>query len=63
MKWLVVQTKVNCEHKAHSNLVRQGYLCFLPKILKVSTKFNRLKKISKPLFPGYIFVNLRSEQS
>ena len=63
MKWLVVQTKVNCEHKAQSNLVRQGYLCFLPKILKVSTKFNRIKKITKPLFPGYIFVNLKSKQS
>lgn len=63
MNWIVVQTKSNCENKAHLNLVRQGFKCFLPKILKAVMKFNKLKEIYKPLFPGYIFVSLEEKQN
>lgn len=63
MNWIVVQTKCNCENKANVNLVRQGFECFLPKILKVVRKSGGFKRIKKPLFPGYIFVNLRKKQN
>ena len=63
MNWIVVQTKSNNEDRACSNLVRQGYEVFLPKIKKKKIIFNKLRRFYKPLFPGYIFVNLSNEQS
>ncbi len=63
MAWIVIQTKSNNELKATVNLQRQGYFVFFPKILKHYTSFNTLKKRIKPLFPGYIFVNLKENQN
>ncbi len=63
MNWIVVQTKCNNEYKARANLVRQGYEVFYPKIFKSVHSFNRVKTLVKPLFPGYIFVNLKKDQN
>ena len=63
MTWIVIQTKPNNENKATINLLRQGYFVFFPKILKHYNSFNSLKKRIKPLFPGYIFVNLQKNQN
>jgi len=63
MSWIVVQTKSNKENKARINLIRQGYEVFYPKIKKSKYVFNRVKRYIKPLFPGYIFVNLRTNQN
>tara|TARA_B100000989_G_C19422388_1_gene419236 strand:- start:162 stop:683 length:522 start_codon:yes stop_codon:yes gene_type:complete len=61
--WIVVQTKLNNENKALINLVRQGFEVFYPKILKPVKIFNKFKRIIKPLFPGYIFVNLDTNKN
>lgn len=63
MKWLIVQTKSNCENKASLNLKRQGYGVFFPKFKKKMSKFNKLINIVKPLFPNYIFVSINSHQN
>ena len=63
MSWLVVQTKSNSESKAYLNLVRQNFEVFLPKILKAFSNSNKLKKIYKPLFPGYLFVKIKEGQN
>ena len=63
MSWIVVQTKSNCEIKATVNLVRQGYEVFFPKIKKTIRRFNKLNMTFKPLFPGYIFVSMKKNQS
>ena len=63
MDWIVVNTKPCCEEKAYSNLIRQGYNVFAPKILKTVSRFNKLKQILTPLFPGYIFVGLLPSQN
>ncbi len=63
MRWIVIQTKPNKENKATLNLLRQGYRVFFPKIMKHYNSFNTLKKRIKPLFPGYIFVNLKENQN
>lgn len=63
MNWIVVQTKSNNESKARVNLIRQGYEVFYPKIKKSKYTFSKVKKYIKPLFPGYIFVNLRKNQN
>ena len=63
MRWIVVQTKSNCEGKVTLNLVRQGYNVFFPKIKKSIIKFNKICNFIKPLFPGYVFVYLKDNQS
>tara|TARA_B100000989_G_C19447128_1_gene430038 strand:+ start:162 stop:650 length:489 start_codon:yes stop_codon:yes gene_type:complete len=63
MIWIVVQTKSSNEYKAKVNLIRQGYEVFYPKINKSVHSFNRVKTMIKPLFPGYIFVNLKKNQN
>ena len=63
MKWMIVQTKSNCENKACLNLKRQGYEVFFPKLKKKISRFNKLIDIIKPLFPGYIFVSINSNQN
>lgn len=63
MKWIVVQTKSNCENKAYLNLKRQGYEVFFPKIKKTISRFNKFMNIVKPLFPSYIFVSINSNQN
>tara|TARA_B100000886_G_C20166478_1_gene384267 strand:- start:45 stop:536 length:492 start_codon:yes stop_codon:yes gene_type:complete len=63
MGWIVVQTKSNCEKKATLNLTRQGYKVFFPKIEKTVVKFHKICQLFKPLFPGYIFVSLKENQS
>lgn len=63
MTWIVVHTKNNNEFKASKNLVRQGFEVFYPKVLKSNINYNRVRKIIKPLFPGYIFVNLKKNQN
>ena len=63
MKWMIVQTKSNCENKASLNLKRQGYEVFFPKLKKTISRFNKFINIIKPLFPGYIFVSIHSNQN
>lgn len=61
--WIVVKTKSQNENKAFKNLKKQGYDVFYPKVLKNIIFFNKLKKATKPFFPGYIFVNLRKNDN
>lgn len=63
MSWIVVNTKANNELKATVNLKRQGFEVFFPRIKKLSFNFNKLREKIKPLFPGYIFVNLKENQN
>ena len=63
MKWMVVQTKSNCENKASKNLMRQGFSVFFPKIKKNVSRFNKFYSTIKPLFPGYIFVSIIENKS
>ena len=57
--WIVANTKPYKEDIACINLVRQGFKVFFPKIYKFNCAFNKKNQILKPLFPGYIFVNVR----
>tara|TARA_B100000963_G_C22568296_1_gene644808 strand:- start:769 stop:1260 length:492 start_codon:yes stop_codon:yes gene_type:complete len=63
MSWIVVNTKSNCEIKACSNLMRQGFKVFFPKIEKTVIRFKKICKTFKPLFPGYIFVLLEDNKN
>jgi len=62
MNWIVVNTKSNCENKAALNLKKQGFCVFFPKIKKKYFVHNKFQNLRKPLFPGYIFVNLKKNK-
>lgn len=61
--WLVASTKPNKENLAYFNLIKQGFKVFFPRIYKINFYFNKKNKILRPLFPGYIFVNIECNKN
>ncbi|MGJ4950085.1 transcription termination/antitermination protein NusG [Bradyrhizobium sp. HKCCYLS20291] len=55
-RWYVVQTQVNGEAKAATNLVRQGFEIYLPRYLKRRRHARKTEWTARPLFPRYMFV-------
>ena len=56
MPWYAVSTKSRHEYKAHTGLSQKNLTTFLPEMEVWSKRKDRKKKISVPLFPGYLFV-------
>lgn len=56
MPWYAVHTKSRHEYKAHIGLTQKHLASFLPEMEVWSKRKDRKKKISVPLFPGYLFV-------
>lgn len=56
--WIVVNTHANQEQLAIENLVRQNYEAYCPMILKRRSHARRVEEVARPLFPGYLFVNI-----
>ncbi len=57
MPWYAVHTKSRHEYKAHNGLIQKNLTSFLPEIEVWSKRKDRKKKISVPLFPGYLFID------
>jgi transcriptional antiterminator RfaH len=57
-RWYVVHTQPNAESRADEHLCRQGYVTFLPKVLKRRRHARKTELVSRPLFPRYMFVQL-----
>jgi transcriptional antiterminator RfaH len=55
-RWYVVQTHINSEAKAASNLVRQGFGVYFPRYLKRRSHARKVDTVARPLFPRYLFV-------
>ncbi len=56
MPWYAVHTKSRHEYKAHMGLLQKNLTSFLPEMEVWSKRKDRKKKISIPLFPGYLFI-------
>ena len=56
MAWYAVHTRSRHEYKTNSVLTQKNLTTFLPEIEVWSKRKDRKKKISVPLFPGYLFV-------
>jgi len=56
MPWYAVHTKSRHEYKALTGLTQKNLKAFLPEMEVWSKRKDRKKKISVPLFPGYLFV-------
>lgn len=54
--WYLVQVKPNGYRLAERNLLRQGFACFQPLVRATERRGARFRPVSRPLFPGYLFV-------
>ncbi|WP_157493937.1 UpxY family transcription antiterminator [Fulvivirga imtechensis] len=60
--WYVIYTYPKAEKKVYMELNRKGVEAFLPLYNKVVQRSDRKKKISVPLFSGYVFVCLHPKE-
>lgn len=58
MRWFAVYTKCHHERTVDRLLSQKGVSTFYPAIEVPSLRWDRRKTIQKPLFPGYLFVNI-----
>ena len=56
LPWYVVHTKVRQEQTACDNLVRQGYVVYLPRIKILKRIRGQQQAQQEPLFPRYLFL-------
>ena len=57
--WYLIHTKARQEATALTNLERQGYTCYLPKISKAAKGVGQPPK-REPMFPRYLFIQLEA---
>jgi transcriptional antiterminator RfaH len=60
--WYLIHTKPRQETTALTNLERQGYTCYLPKITKEANGSGKRTK-TEAMFPRYLFIQLESGES
>lgn len=56
--WFLAQLKPNSQAIALRNLSRQGFVTFHPMMDETQRKNGRFVTVQRPVFPGYIFVEL-----
>jgi transcriptional antiterminator RfaH len=57
-RWHVCHTKPRCEKKFSSLMSVENFDHYLPLVESVRRYGSQVKRFSKPLFPGYVFVHL-----
>jgi transcriptional antiterminator RfaH len=60
--WFVVRTQSRAEEKAMQHLTNQGFMAYLPRYRRRVRHARRNEIVLRPLFPGYLFVNLDPER-
>ncbi|MGB4850302.1 MAG: UpxY family transcription antiterminator [Saprospiraceae bacterium] len=56
--WYAIYTKSRFEKKVHRDLQQSKFQVFLPLIKEIKKWSDRIKTVSVPLLPGYVFVKL-----
>jgi transcription antitermination factor NusG len=56
-RWFVLWTKSHCEQLVHDQLATKGFRTFLPTIEVWSRRADQRRRISVPMFPGYLFLH------
>jgi transcriptional antiterminator RfaH len=59
-RWYVVQTQPHAETRAQEHLRRQGFITYLPRLIKSRRHARKTDQVSRPLFPRYMFVLIDS---
>ena len=57
-RWIAINTHPHQEHFALENLERQAFAAYCPMIRKRRSHARRIETVLRPLFPGYLFVQL-----
>jgi transcriptional antiterminator RfaH len=60
-RWIVVNTHAHREHIALDNLHRQAHHAYCPMIRKRRSHARRIDAVLRPLFPSYLFVEIKPE--
>lgn len=60
--WLALYTKPRSEFKAEEQLISSGIQTYLPTITKLKQWSDRKKKVTEPLFRGYIFIHADEQE-
>ena len=58
LKWYAVYVRSRYEKKVHQQLLERGFMSFLPLLETFKQWSDRKKRVSEPLFRGYVFVNI-----
>jgi transcription elongation factor/antiterminator RfaH len=61
-RWYVVHTQPHCEFRAVRQLGAQGFRTFLPRYAKTVRHARKLRLVTAPFFPRYLFVALDLER-
>lgn len=61
-EWFAIRTKPHKEFVAELNLCRQNLVVYLPQVVKTRRHARRVEKVSRPFFPGYLFLHLAPEE-
>lgn len=57
-RWFLAQLKPGGDQRARQNLARQGIRSFMPSRAVTQRRAGRLHEVVRPLFPGYLFVQV-----
>lgn len=60
--WYVAHTRPRCEKKLHRYCLREGYASTLPLIPSVRKYRGKSVTFQKPLFPNYVFLQIRRRE-
>jgi transcriptional antiterminator RfaH len=58
--WIAVNTNPHRERIVLDNLERQGFDAYCPKIRRQRSHARRIETVLRPLFPGYLFVQVNA---
>jgi len=61
--WYIVNTKPCAEFKVINYLTSNNIKTFLPKFLVTRKHARKVQKVFRPLFPGYVFINININNS
>lgn len=61
-KWYAIYTRSKAEKKVHDALISEEIEAYLPLITRHKQWSDRIKKITEPLFSGYVFVHIQTKQ-
>lgn len=62
MHWYLIHTKPRQEARALTNLIQQGYECYLPLHQVEKLQKGKVNVIEEALFPRYLFIKLSTSQ-
>jgi len=60
-RWFACHTKPRCEKKFAALLALEGFPHYLPLVPSVRRYRDQTKRFTKPLFPGYVFTEIKPE--